>query len=120
MSIKFIYHLDFILKTELTPQFETSFAKVIEAHHKHEKGLGKQMQFQRSFAAEKDIIQIKVPMESLNEMDLWQHTPEIVLEYFGRELGMRILQDYCDATQGWNSYITKPYDPLAFLSDAKY
>lgn len=113
MSAKFIYSLDFIIKTELTPQFEYSFGKVIEAHVNHEKGLGKKMQFFRSFADEKDIISIKVPMESLCEMDLWQHTPEIVLEYYGKEEGMKILQEYCDSTQLWVSRITKPYDPLS-------
>ncbi len=120
MSIKFIYNLDFKLKTEMTPQFESSFAKVIEAHNCHEKGLGKQMKFYRTFAGDRDIIRISVPMASLNEMDLWEHTPEIVLEYFGQELGLKILQDYCDATAGWESSITKPYEPTAYLDNTKY
>lgn len=115
MQKKFYYSLDFYLKPSLIPQFEASFARVIEAHTHHEKGLGKVMQFERTFADEKEVITIRVEMDSLNEMDQWMHTPEIVLEYFGQERGLKILQDYCDATELWVSRIKKPYAPLEHL-----
>lgn len=118
MTKRFTYHLYFTVKTDLTPQFESSFGQVIEAHMKHEKGLGKIMKFSRTFAGERDVISIHVDMDSLGEMDKWMHTPELVLEYYGQEQGLKVLKDYCDSTEAWNSHITEQYTPTDHIQKA--
>ena len=105
------YNLAFTIKTELTHQFEYSFGKVIEAHLNHKKGLGHKMSFFRTFVGGRDMIILSLPLESLGSMDYWMHTPEIVLEHYGRDEGLKILNLYCDATVSWETRILKSYDP---------
>ncbi|KEQ27574.1 hypothetical protein [Paenibacillus tyrfis] len=107
---QFLYHLDFYIIPSKTSQFEENITKILVAHHNHAKGLGHRMTFYRTFVGGDDVLSLTIPMETLGDMDLWMHTPEIVIEYFGPEEGIRILNDYSSAMKVWKSRITKRFD----------
>ncbi|ARF67948.1 hypothetical protein B7C51_09085 [Paenibacillus larvae subsp. pulvifaciens] len=107
---RFLYTLDFYIMPSKRSQFEKNFEKIMEAHHNHDKGLGHRLTLYRTFVGGDDVLSLSIPMESLGDMDLWMHTPEIVIEYFGEEMGIRILNDYSAAMKVWKSKITKRYE----------
>ncbi|MBE6051738.1 MAG: hypothetical protein E7214_14080 [Clostridium sp.] len=94
MNSKYVYKLDYYIKEEKTEQFENCLEKIVETHKKHKNGLGDKMEVYRTFIGEEDVVTLMVSMENMAEMDLWIHTPDLVLDLFGMEEGMRILQDY--------------------------
>lgn len=107
---QFLYQLDFILRPDSVASFEKYFGMVIHAHRQHLKGKKDTMHFTRTFLGGNDIITLTIPMESLNEIETWGHTPGLVLEYYGQEQGMEILNNYCKAVKSWESRVSKPYE----------
>ncbi|MGW8957633.1 hypothetical protein [Paenibacillus sp. NPDC055715] len=107
---QFIYNLDFYIIPGKKTQFEENFTKILVAHNNHPQGLGHRLTFYRTFIGGDDVLSLTLPMESLGDMDLWMHTPEIVIEYFGQEEGIRILNDYSAAMKIWKSKITKRFE----------
>lgn len=110
MEQTFLYTLDFYIIPSKTSQFEENISKILVAHREHAKGLGHRMTFYRTFVGGDDVLTLTIPMETLGDMDLWMHTPEIVIEYYGQEEGIRILNDYSSGMKAWKSRITKRYE----------
>lgn len=106
----FIYHIDFHIKSEKTTNFEKYFSKIIHAYKKHPTGAKHPIKLERTVIGGNDVITLTIGMNSLEEIGTWGHTPAIVLEYYGQEVGMEILDQYCQSMERWQSKVTKPYE----------
>jgi hypothetical protein len=110
MNAKYVYHLQFHVKPELRRQFATCFAKVLEAHRRHEKGLGAKCACYHSYIGNGDVVRVFVPLQALGDMDLWVHTPQIVMEVFGPQDGLGILENWAAAMDSWESLLLERSD----------
>lgn len=107
---KYTYNLDFYIRTELTSVFEENFKKVLDAHRHNTKEKALDMSLSRTFLGGEDVMTLSIAMDSLDEIDSWGHTPALVLEVYGQEEGLKILDNYCKATRRWESRVTTPVE----------
>ncbi|QHP66045.1 hypothetical protein EI171_00325 (plasmid) [Bradyrhizobium sp. LCT2] len=107
MSASYLYFLTIDVRTGMRPIFDAALAKLLEAHAKHPKGLSRFTTSYDNIAGAGDRAYLMVEMDALGDQDTWVHTPLIVIEIFGQEQGIQILDDWAGSQIRWESQILR-------------
>ena len=107
MSANYLYLLTIDVKTGMRPIFDAALEKLLEAHAKHPKGLSRFTTSYDNVAGAGDRAYLMVEMDALGDQDTWVHTPLMVIEIFGQEQGIQILDDWAGSQIRWASQILR-------------
>jgi hypothetical protein len=107
MNANYLYFLTIDIKMGMRPIFEASLQKLLEAHTKHPKGLSRITTTYDNVAGAGDRAYIVVEMDALGDQDSWMHSPLMVIEIFGHDEGIRILDDLAASQTRWESQILR-------------
>jgi hypothetical protein len=107
MSANYLYFLTIDVKTGMRPVFDAALEKLLEAHARHPKGLSRFTTSYDNIAGAGDRAYLMVEMDALGDQDTWVHTPLMVIEIFGPEQGIQILDDWAGSQTRWESQILR-------------
>lgn len=111
MESNLIFLLEITVNPDKIEEFEENFHKFWAAHFKSKMGLGKSIKFYKTFVGSEGIeIIAMVSIDKFENMDLFQHTPEMILEYYGFKEGAKIMTLYSEGITIQKSRLIKSFD----------
>jgi hypothetical protein len=104
MSAPFVYQITFDVKTELGSQWAEGLKTVLKAHSEANQ---KEPEVYTTYVGDGERAYIRVPLESLGEMDKWVHTPDLVYKTLGDKQGADALARWAESFKHWDSRILR-------------
>ncbi|SIT38832.1 hypothetical protein BN2475_170089 [Paraburkholderia ribeironis] len=103
MSSKYIYQLEFDVKTELGAQWSEGLKVVLDSF---QKGGRPAPEIYTTYVGNGEKAFIRIPLDSLGEMDNWVHTPDLVFQNLGdQKAGATALAKWAQSFKHWESRI---------------
>ncbi|MDP9838384.1 hypothetical protein J2T09_003152 [Neorhizobium huautlense] len=104
MSAPFVYQIAFDVKTELGSQWADGLQTVLKAHREANQ---KELEVYTTYVGDGERAYVRVPLESLGEMDAWVHTPDLVYKTLGDKQGADALARWAQSFKHWDSRILR-------------